>query len=96
MTVLPLVFDAPRRTKPPRHLADLTREEARAAVTELGENGQIANAIRDSSGQTIGRAGDRIVEKQLSVKPTVTVRPGARVRVLVSRDLVLEPWRTAP
>jgi len=37
MTVLPLVFDAPRRTKPPRHLADLTREEARAAVTELGQ-----------------------------------------------------------
>jgi 23S rRNA (adenine2503-C2)-methyltransferase len=37
MTVLPLVFDAPRRTKPPRHLADLTREEARSAVTELGQ-----------------------------------------------------------
>src|SRR3954469_7405053 len=36
MTALPLVFDAPRRGKPPRHLADLTREEARAAVTELG------------------------------------------------------------
>ncbi|MEU2350903.1 23S rRNA (adenine(2503)-C(2))-methyltransferase RlmN [Modestobacter sp. NPDC049651] len=37
MTALPLVFDAPRRAaKPPRHLADLTREEARAAVTELG------------------------------------------------------------
>ncbi len=36
MTALPLVFDAPRRTKPPRHLADLTREEARVAVTELG------------------------------------------------------------
>ncbi len=37
MTALPLVFDAPRRGKPPRHLADLTREEARAAVTELGQ-----------------------------------------------------------
>src|SRR5215208_3549212 len=36
MTALPLVFDAPRRGKPPRHLADLTREEARAAVAELG------------------------------------------------------------
>ena len=36
MTALPLVFDAPRRGMPPRHLADLTREEARAAVTELG------------------------------------------------------------
>ncbi len=37
MTALPLVFDAPRRGMPPRHLADLTREEARAAVTELGQ-----------------------------------------------------------
>ena len=37
MTALPLVFDAPRRGKPPRHLADLTREEARAAITELGQ-----------------------------------------------------------
>ena len=63
-----------------------------AAASELGEKGQIANAIRDSAGQTIGRAGDRIVEKQLGVKPTVTVRPGSRVRVLVSRDLLLEPW----
>src|SRR5881409_3245924 len=37
MTALPLVFDAPRRGKPPRHLADLSRDEARAAVTELGQ-----------------------------------------------------------
>ncbi|MCZ2838927.1 23S rRNA (adenine(2503)-C(2))-methyltransferase RlmN [Modestobacter sp. VKM Ac-2985] len=37
MTVLPLVFEAPRRTKPPRHLADLTRAEARAAIVELGQ-----------------------------------------------------------
>ncbi|WP_249523585.1 23S rRNA (adenine(2503)-C(2))-methyltransferase RlmN [Modestobacter marinus] len=37
MTVLPLVFDARSRTKPPRHLADLTRAEARAAVVELGQ-----------------------------------------------------------
>jgi 23S rRNA (adenine2503-C2)-methyltransferase len=37
MTALPLVFDAPRRGTPPRHLADLTREEARAAVAEMGQ-----------------------------------------------------------
>jgi 23S rRNA (adenine2503-C2)-methyltransferase len=37
MTALPLVFDAPRRGKPPRHLADLSREEARAAVAGLGQ-----------------------------------------------------------
>src|SRR4051794_22118713 len=45
MTALPLVFDAPRRGKPPRHLADLTREEARAAVTELGQPGFRADQL---------------------------------------------------
>ncbi|WP_375478368.1 23S rRNA (adenine(2503)-C(2))-methyltransferase RlmN [uncultured Jatrophihabitans sp.] len=36
MTALPLVFDAPRRARPPRHLADLDPAELRAAVVELG------------------------------------------------------------
>jgi 23S rRNA (adenine2503-C2)-methyltransferase len=33
---LPLVFDAPSRATPPRHLADLDRDERRAAVVALG------------------------------------------------------------
>jgi 23S rRNA (adenine2503-C2)-methyltransferase len=37
MTSLPLVFDAPRRGKPPRHLADLSPAERRSAVTDLGQ-----------------------------------------------------------
>jgi len=37
MTSLPLVFDAPRRALPPRHLADLSPADRRAAVSELGE-----------------------------------------------------------
>ncbi|WP_137813703.1 23S rRNA (adenine(2503)-C(2))-methyltransferase RlmN [Gandjariella thermophila] len=37
MTALPLVFDAPRRGLPPRHLADLSAADRRAAVAELGE-----------------------------------------------------------
>ena len=36
MTALPLVFDAPRRGRPPRHLADLDPAERRSAVAELG------------------------------------------------------------
>ncbi|MEU6560861.1 23S rRNA (adenine(2503)-C(2))-methyltransferase RlmN [Nocardia nova] len=35
-TSLPLVFDAPRRGMPPRHLADLDAAQRRAAVEELG------------------------------------------------------------
>ncbi|MBV9821056.1 MAG: 23S rRNA (adenine(2503)-C(2))-methyltransferase RlmN, partial [Actinobacteria bacterium] len=37
MTTLPLVFDAPRRGMPPRHLADLSPQHRRDAVVELGE-----------------------------------------------------------
>ena len=37
MTALPLVFDAPKRGLPPRHLADLTVAERAEAVAELGE-----------------------------------------------------------
>lgn len=36
MTSLPLVFDAPRRARPPRHLADLDATGRRAAVADLG------------------------------------------------------------
>jgi 23S rRNA (adenine2503-C2)-methyltransferase len=36
-TPLPLVFDAPKRSLPPRHLADLDVAARRAAVVELGE-----------------------------------------------------------
>ncbi|WP_236794007.1 23S rRNA (adenine(2503)-C(2))-methyltransferase RlmN [Amycolatopsis sp. GM8] len=37
MTALPLVFDAPKRGLPPRHLADLTVSERAEAVADLGE-----------------------------------------------------------
>ena len=61
-------------------------------ATGGGNNNDIAFAIRDSAGQSVERAGDKLVEHQLDVQPTITIRPGARVRVLVGRDLVLEPW----
>lgn len=45
MTSLPLVFDAPKRGLPPRHLADLSVEERRAAVADLGEKPFRANQL---------------------------------------------------
>jgi 23S rRNA (adenine2503-C2)-methyltransferase len=45
MTSLPLVFDPPRRARPPRHLADLAPAERRAAVAELGEPGYRAGQL---------------------------------------------------
>ncbi len=65
---------------------------ANAATTGGGDNSDIAFAIRESAGRSVENAGDKIVSRQLDVQPTITVRPGARVRVLLSRDLVLAPW----
>ena len=62
------------------------------AASAGGDNSGIASAIRESAGRSLESAGDKIVGRQLDVQPTITVRPGARVRVLVSRDLVLAPW----
>lgn len=65
---------------------------ANAATAGGGSNNDIAYAIRESAGRSVESAGDKIVGRQLDVSPTITVRAGARVRVLVSRDLVLVPW----
>jgi 23S rRNA (adenine2503-C2)-methyltransferase len=45
-STLPLVFDEPRRAKkPPRHLADLTPDERKAAVTDAGLPGYRARQV---------------------------------------------------
>ncbi|MEO1406179.1 MAG: TrbI/VirB10 family protein [Pseudomonadota bacterium] len=51
----------------------------------------IAEAIRDGTQDTIGRAGAAIVQRQLGIPPTLTIRPGFAVRVMVTRDFILEP-----
>lgn len=52
----------------------------------------LVRAIRESAQQGTSRAGDRIVAKNLDVQPTITVRPGWPLRVVVHKDIVLAPW----
>ncbi len=64
--------------------------------TELsfGSNeSDLVRAIRESTQQTVNRAGQRITEKNLDIQPTLTVRPGWPLRVIVHRDLVLRPYQ---
>src|SRR3546814_4788216 len=49
-------------------------------------------ALREGGQTTLNQAGQEIVRRQLNVPPSLTMRPGFPVRVLVSRDLVLAPW----
>lgn len=54
---------------------------------------EIGNAVRDAFQDTAGRAGDRIVQRQLGIQPTLSIRAGFPVRILVTRDLILEPYQ---
>jgi type IV secretion system protein VirB10 len=65
--------------------------------SELSISGEsdLVQAIRESAQSNTARAGDQITQRNLDIQPTVTIRPGAPVRVLVTRDLILAPWRGA-
>lgn len=65
--------------------------------TEFGasDESDIARAIRESAQGTVSDIGDEIVRRQLNVQPTLTIRPGFPVRIIVKRDLVLTPYGAA-
>jgi type IV secretion system protein VirB10 len=73
-----------------------------ALATVLGVGSQLAfgssdsdlvRALQQSTQATTNRAGQRLVEKNLNVQPTITVRPGWPLRVIVHKDLILRPYR---
>ncbi len=54
----------------------------------------LLRAIRESTQQSGARAGDQIVSRSLNIQPSITVRPGWPLRVVVHQDIVLPgPWR---
>lgn len=63
-----------------------------ANVTFSGES-DLVQAIRESTQQNVSRAGDQITSRNLQIQPTITIRPGAPVRLVVHRDLILAPWK---
>ena len=63
--------------------------------TQIGasdnENGLI-QALRQGPADTLNQAGQQVIGRSLNIQPTLSIRPGFQIRVLVNRDLVLEPY----
>ncbi|SFA95303.1 type IV secretion system protein VirB10 [Rhizobium sp. NFR07] len=82
------------------HWWDLAKAAALSTLLGVGaelatdDNDRLIRAIRDGAQDTINQAGQQIVQRQLQVPPTLTMRPGFPVRVIVTKDLVLEPYRS--
>ncbi|UIJ47225.1 conjugal transfer protein TraI [Sphingomonas cannabina] len=80
-----------------QHWGNLLRAAAVSTLlgvgAELGADSEddLTRALRRGSQDTINQTGQQIVRRQLNVQPTLTIRPGHPLRVVITRDLVLEP-----
>jgi type IV secretory pathway VirB10-like protein len=63
------------------------------STTGTGSNGDVITALRRGSSDSLNQTGQKVVQQNLNIQPTLTVRPGFPVRVIVNRDLVLEPYK---
>ncbi|MCP3406205.1 TrbI/VirB10 family protein [Bradyrhizobium sp. CCGB01] len=71
-----------------------------AVGTELGagsdtnsNDSAIIQALRHGASDSLNQTGQQVVRRSLNIQPTLTVRPGFSIRIVVNRDLVLEPYR---
>lgn len=69
------------------------------AITTLGElaRGQsddrsVIASAGDAASIEASQVGGRLIDRELSVRPSIQVRAGAPVRVMITRDLILEPY----
>jgi type IV secretion system protein VirB10 len=62
------------------------------AGTSNQENNLI-QAIRSGASNSFNQTGQQVVERELNIQPTLTIRPGFPVRVVVNQDFILKPYQ---
>ena len=53
------------------------------------------DVIGDTVAQQADRVGEKFIDRELDVQPTITIRSGWPLRVLVNKDMILEPYQPA-
>lgn len=61
------------------------------AELSASDEDRLVQAARAGTQDSINETGRQVVERQLRIPPTITIRPGFALRVIVTRDLILEP-----
>ena len=57
------------------------------------EEDDLVEAIRESAQDSANQVGQRITERNLNIQPTITIRPGWPLRIIVNKDMVLRHYR---
>lgn len=72
-----------------------------AIISVIADNAEdddedsLSQSVGDAAAAEAARTGGRIVDRELTVRPTLRIRAGGAVRVLVTRDIQLRPYPSA-
>lgn len=78
------------------HWGNMLRAAAISTMLGVGtqmatdNNDPLVQALRYGTQDTINQVGKQLVQREINVAPTLTVRPGYPLRVILTRDLVIE------
>jgi type IV secretion system protein TrbI len=64
-----------------------------AAPDNRNDGNRASNAARQSAQDTVNEVGQEITKRNASIQPTLTIRPGFPMRVMVNKDLILRPYQ---
>ena len=90
------------KDKVDRHTWQFIKGAALSSLLSIGselasdDTDRLTRALQNAGQDTANIAGQRIIDRNLNVQPTLTVRQGWRFNVIVSRDLILKPYGDRP
>ena len=66
---------------------------AERAAPDHDNQTRVIVATRESAQDSINQVGQELARRNLNVQPTLTIRPGFPVQVIVNKDLFLRPYQ---
>lgn len=86
------------KDKVDKHTWQFIKGAALSSLLSIGselasdDGDRLTRALQNAGQDAANIAGQRIIDRNLNVQPTLKVRPGWRFNVIVSRDLILKPY----
>ena len=86
------------RDKVDKHIWQFIKGAALSSLLSIGselasdDGDRLTRALQNAGQDTGNIAGQRIIDRNLNVQPTLKIRQGWRFNVIVSRDLILKPY----
>ena len=90
------------KDKVDKHTWQFIKGAALSSLLSIGselasdDGDRLTRALQNAGQDTANIAGQRIIDRNLNVQPTLKVRQGWRFNVIVSRDLILKPYGARP